>query len=243
MEPSDTSQDSWADGRITLKKLCARDEDAWTLLLTRLSLIAIGYVTRSFSSDENVVTAEDAEDLASKLALSLYKNINDFTSLGHLEGYFRTALKNDALDLKEYLQAEKRGGGKVHSFGDPEILAGKKPLKQPVVEDWELLTNKAVEDDGPEATEALTRITPETTSELLELRRIIFDAVGELKPHERKMVNLVYLGHKQAEMATILKMSVKKIGTMLGRIYQKLRPKIIDRMSRNDLKNYGITTA
>ena len=71
MEPSDTSQDSWADGRITLKKLCARDEDAWILLLTRLSLIAIGYVTRTFSSDENVVTAEDAEDLASKLALSL----------------------------------------------------------------------------------------------------------------------------------------------------------------------------
>lgn|GEM_PF-4089950 len=80
--------DSWADGRITLEKLHAHDEDAWTLLLVRFTGIAVTYITQTFSADENVITAEDAEDLASKLALTLYKISRSSKASGILKAIF-----------------------------------------------------------------------------------------------------------------------------------------------------------
>ena len=151
-----------------------------------------------------------------------------------MEAYFRTGLRRDALDLKARLHALKRGGGNVVSLGDPEILVGKKPQKN-----FEL--EPGSEDNTGEILDELNRTTPADLSQQNELRRIIFDCAATLNLDERKLLSLAYLDKSHAEIAKKINAGITSVGSMLQRVYKKLRPKIIARIGVEGLKEYGIT--
>jgi DNA-directed RNA polymerase specialized sigma24 family protein len=233
-----TASTRWTDGRVTLEKLKDYDEDAWDIVLVRLAGIAKEYISKVFSGGANVVTIEDAEDMASLIiSKDLYPNIVIFESLDNLEARFRKSLRFDALDLKDKLTALKRGDGKVISMGDPELLADAEALK-----DLELHPKSAVEDDDAKIVgEKVSVITPAVLAEQNDLRKIIFNCAATLDLDDRKMLYCVYIEKTHAEIAKEMNVGISSVGSRLQRIYQKLRPKIIACMGVKGLKDYGIT--
>jgi len=229
------AESRWTDDRVTIEKLRADDAIAWHQLIIRLGRIAKDYLKFTFSGSAHVLSIGDAEEIASILAAEIYREINTLTSLDHLEAYFRTGLRRDALDLKARLHALKRGGGEVISLGDPEILASKKQRKSDEVEREE--QSKDEEEIAPVA----SLVTPANLAQQNELRKIIFDCAAELDLEDRKMLFGVYLGKSHAEIALEMEVSTASVGSRLQRIYAKLRPKIIARMGVKGLKDYGIT--
>jgi predicted DNA-binding transcriptional regulator len=58
-----------------------------------------------------------------------------------------------------------------------------------------------------------------------------------------QLVNLAYFGKTNREIAKEMDVTEKSVVARLKRIYKKLRPKILKRMSKTELEYYGITTA
>ena len=230
------AESRWTDDRVTLQKLRADDGIAWHVLLIQLGRIAKDYLKFTFSGTAHVLSIEDAEEIASILAAEIYKKINTFTTLDHLEAHFREGLRHDALDLKDRLQALKRGSGNVISLGDPEILAGKKQRKSDEVE-----RDEQSKDDDAEIAPLISLVTPADLAQQTDLRKLIFDCAAELDLEDRKMLFGVYLGKNHSEIAMEMKIGITSVGSRLQRIYKKLRPKIITRMGVKGLKDYGIT--
>lgn len=226
----------WLDSGVTIEGLKADRWQDWKILVNRLGAIAKDYARRLYSKGATPVNAHDAEDLTMVLIGEFYEDIQKFKTVDAIEAKFRKALRHDLIDLKRMLTTISRGRGKVHSLGDPESLREKPPLPILIFK-----TNEALEDDASTThEELLNRQSLVEVVEMNELRIIIFDCVNELKPPEKDIIHLIYADRKHAEIAQVLKVKTADVGTILSRIYKKLRPKILKRIKIQGLADYEI---
>ena len=205
-------------------------------MVNRLGAIAKSYALRLYSKGPTPINTHDAEGITALLIIEIHDKIQKFKTVDAIEAEFRVALRHDIIDLKRTLTTISRGSGKVHSLGDPESLRDKPPLPELIFK-----TNEELEDDASTThEELLNRQSLIEIVEMNELRIIIFDCVNELKPLEQDIIHLVYADRKHAEIAQVLKVETRDVGTILSRIFKKLRPKILKRIKLQGLADYEI---
>jgi RNA polymerase sigma factor (sigma-70 family) len=194
------------------------------------------------------LTFLDAEDLTSIVICELYKRIDTFTSLDHLEAYFRKGLKHRAISRKRGMDAQSRGGGNVISASDPELSKSPKKNRIGAIEAAlkarvEPYINDAGEDDSAKFFEEINVVLSQESIDLAELKKIIFDCATELSEKEREMIGYIYENKSQPKIAEAMKKGVGQITAERDRIYKKLQRKLLLRLGKQGLKDYGIKTA
>jgi RNA polymerase sigma factor (sigma-70 family) len=244
-EERDRIRSRWLDVGFTLKQLQAKDSDAWNALIRILLKTAERYITASFRNpgDLQPLTFSDAEDLTLEIVARIYEKIGTFKSLDHLEASFRKQLKHGSVSLKRKAQAGRHGGGKVYSFGDPE-LASKQPKDQAdkkYDEKVKPFTTASIENDDDSCVPGRQEEGSETDSiEQMELRKIIFDCATKLDATERDLLSQVYQNQQHHEIAQALNIGTSSVGVRLQRVYEKLAPMIQSCLGNQELKDYGI---
>lgn len=146
------------------------------------------------------LTREDAEEIAQETFLSVVQHLAGFQGHSQLQTWIFRIAGNKARDFLEKRGAAKRGGGQI-----PLSLEAEDPL-----------TGLAPDPAAPLP-------TPDAVLQQAETARIISDALAEMEPPCREVIELRYFADRSyEEISAELGLNVKTVSSRLSKCLDKL---------------------
>jgi len=226
-----------AERGYTIEQLKKHEEVAWNKACERFLKIAVWKYQALVQVYLPGVDEQDAKSAVGQIVPDLVKKIDKYSSLLQLEKSFRIALANDVRSLLRKFLAKKRGEGKIDVTSELHGLdQADAPISQQTYKDEEDASPSLESKINPEQLDwsATKIVTASASAERLDQKRLMSEAMEELTPIERQMIELSVIGGlKHREIAERMGKKTSQIGIELNRIKEKLRKLISQKMLKD----------